>query len=240
MNPDENVPFNELIEEYSHLAATSRYRRLFEAATAATSATDTGRNQSIKYLRQAGLYQCAQQILCKGVRGDFAECGCFRGQATYMLASMLREAQVTTPIHVFDSFQGLSAFSPEDRDGGQHDAAHEARMREHFSWPEVAFRRSLSQFGGQICIHSGWIPDRFSDVAETRFALVHVDVDLYEPTRDSLAFFFPRLSPGGWIFVDDYNSSAFPGATRAVDEFLSALPSARFIPGQAGGCLIGV
>ena len=33
----------------------------------------------------------------------------------------------------------------------------------------------------------GWIPTRFQEVADRHFAFVHIDVDLYEPTRDSLA-----------------------------------------------------
>ena len=45
--------------------------------------------------------------------------------------------------------------------------------------------------------------------------MVHVDVDLYEPTRDSFRFFFERLSPGGRIVCDDYS---WEGARKAVRE----------------------
>jgi hypothetical protein len=44
-------------------------------------------------------------------------------------------------------------------------------------------------------------------------------VDLYQPTYDSLDFFFPRLVKGGVIVCDDYNFSNFPGAKLAWDEY---------------------
>lgn len=46
-------------------------------------------------------------------------------------------------------------------------------------------------------LHAGVIPARFPEVADRRFSLVHVDVDLYRPTIDSLEFFYPRMVPGG-------------------------------------------
>ncbi len=47
---------------------------------------------------------------------------------------------------------------------------------------------------------------------------VHIDVDLYEPTRDALEFAYPRLRPGGYVVVDDYGAAAF-NCKEAVDEF---------------------
>jgi hypothetical protein len=49
---------------------------------------------------------------------------------------------------------------------------------------------------------------------------VHIDVDMFEPTKAALEFFWDQVVPGGVIVCDDYNSSIFEGANRAVDEFL--------------------
>ena len=46
-----------------------------------------------------------------------------------------------------------------------------------------------------------------------------MDVDLYQPTLDAFAYFFPRLEAGGLIVTDDYN---WPGGRKAVDEFRAA------------------
>jgi O-methyltransferase len=53
-------------------------------------------------------------------------------------------------------------------------------------------------------LHPGWIPSAFSAVAGRSFSFVHLDVDLYQPTLDSLDF-FPRLADGGAIITDNYN-----------------------------------
>ena len=82
----------------------------------------------------------------------------------------------------------------------------------------------------------GWIPSRFDEVSHRRFAFVHIDVDLYEPTRDSIAFFYSRLSEGGILLIDDYGFSTCPGATRAVDE--AGLSHTMIALSDGGGFLI--
>ena len=64
-------------------------------------------------------------------------------------------------------------------------------------------------------IFKGWIPEKFNKVKDKKFSFVHIDVDLYEPTLQSLEFFFPRLIEGGIIVCDDYNSFGFDGAKKA-------------------------
>ena len=58
---------------------------------------------------------------------------------------------------------------------------------------------------------------------------VSIDTDLFAPVLAGLEFFYPRLSPGGFIFVHDYNNALFPGAKAAVQEF-SARNGASFVP----------
>ena len=40
-----------------------------------------------------------------------------------------------------------------------------------------------------IILLKGWIPSRFEEVKDKNFSFVHIDVDLYQPTLDSLNFF---------------------------------------------------
>ena len=53
-------------------------------------------------------------------------------------------------------------------------------------------------------------------------ALLRLDTDFFESTRAELDLLWPRLAPGGWLYVDDY--SAYQGSRRAVDEWLAARP----------------
>ena len=44
---------------------------------------------------------------------------------------------------------------------------------------------------------------------------------IYKSTKDCLEFYYPRLSPGGVILCDDYNSRTWPGVKKAVDEYFA-------------------
>ncbi len=73
-------------------------------------------------------------------------------------------------------------------------------------------------------LYKGWIPERFEEVADIRFCFLHIDVDIYQPTRDALRFFYERMNPGGLILFDDYGYTTAPGERLAVDEFFADKP----------------
>lgn len=69
----------------------------------------------------------------------------------------------------------------------------------------------------------GWFPDTVQELhREATYAAVSLDCDLYLPMKAGLEFFYPRMAPGGIIFVHDYSSGLWPGATQALDEFCSS------------------
>ena len=70
------------------------------------------------------------------------------------------------------------------------------------------------------------------------FSLIHLDVDLYEPTYESLKFFFPRLKNGGVIICDDYNFIAFPGAKKAWDDYFKDKNYSQFYKVPFGACFL--
>ena len=49
-------------------------------------------------------------------------------------------------------------------------------------------------------------------------ALLHLDLDVYEPTLHTLKVFSRYMVKGGFVLIDDYNT--FDGATRATDDFI--------------------
>lgn len=161
--------------------------------------------------RRFNLYNLAK--LVRHLPGDIAECGVFRAAGSYLLLSAT--ASTTKRFYGFDSFEGLS--EPNDADKVNNDYSYEWKKHDLASDEERALN-NLSQFSSRCTLFRGWIPERFEAVADNRFCLVHIDVDLYEPTRDALEFFIPRLVPGGMIICDDYGSDSCPGARRAMDE----------------------
>lgn len=171
--------------------------------------------------RKFALDQLVQSVVY--VDGDTAECGAFEGASSWFICR--RIAGLEKQHHIFDSFEGLS--EPSEQDGAHWVGGDLAAQ-------EGAARRNLQEFGF-VHYHKGWIPERFSRVEDRRFCLVHIDVDLYQPTLDSLEFFYERMRPGGLIICDDYDFSTCPGAKKAMDEFFTGMPEkiVRLPTGQA-------
>ena len=165
--------------------------------------------------------------LIAAIPGDTAECGVYEGSSSWLICSAV--AKSGRMHHLFDSFEGLS--TPMSEDGSYWSAGSLAAS-------EDDVRRNLAPFAEQLLFHKGWIPNRFSDVETKKFAFVHIDVDLFEPTRDSVEFFYSRLSPGGILVCDDYGCTTCPGATKAIDDFLADKPEGMLALDAGGGFLI--
>ena len=168
--------------------------------------------------------------LTRDVPGDTAECGAFEGASSYLICKINSANPGQRRVqHVFDSFEGLS--SPAVVDGTHWKTG-------DLSCSAEAVSKNLAEFSDGVLLHKGWIPDRFGDVADRRFAFVHIDVDLYQPTLDSVGFFYPRVNAGGVILCDDYGFTSCPGATQAIDEYLADKSEKMISLSGGGGFLI--
>lgn len=147
--------------------------------------------------------------------GDFAECGVYKGGTALLLARVLKHV-TDKRLYLFDSFEGLPQIDP-NRDpwfcAGE------------FAPESVeAVEKVLSDFRSIVDIRRGWIPKTFSGLENSRFAFVHLDVDLYQSNWDCCNYFYPRLVPGGVLVFDEYGFAAARGEKDAVDQFFSDKP----------------
>lgn len=137
------------------------------------------------------------------VPGDFAEVGVFQGCS----ARLICDAKGDKPLHLFDTFEGLPA--PSEKDRGVHEAG----------WFACSLESVQEYLRGYPNVHyyKGLFPQSAAGLEANRFAFVHLDVDLYESTLESLKFFYPRMPPGGVILSHDY--SLLSGVKQAFEEF---------------------
>lgn len=133
------------------------------------------------------------------VEGDIAEVGVYQGASARLLSLALPEKQ----IHLFDTFEGLP-----DKTEVHHKGEFACSMESVQSYLPAAklYRGLFPQETGHL-------------VATARFSFVHLDMDIYEGTRDALAFFFERLSAGGVVMTHDFNG--LPGPTKAFRDFFA-------------------
>ena len=157
------------------------------------------------------------------LEGDVAECGLYRGLFSFMFCNYLRLANPNFKgqgYHAFDSFQGLSEPSEQDVISRPEYGAVGTHCR-----PAGEFQGSLETVKSTlkdyplVQYHPGWIPESLSSVPDRTYKFVHVDLDLYEPIKGAVEYFYQRMVKGGIIVIDEYAIPRWPGARKAVDEF---------------------
>ena len=129
-------------------------------------------------------------------------------------------------IYLFDTFTGFDA-----RDIGAADGK-KAKAGDFSDTSEQAVLGRMP-YPERVRIKKGYFPESLSLLSEEEeqecYALVSLDTDLYQPTLAGLNYFYPRLVPGGYMILDDYQSAKFPGVGEAARDFceiggVSAVP----------------
>ena len=151
------------------------------------------------------------------VPGDIAEVGTYKGASSKLIAEARGENSEKS-IYLFDTFEGLPELQDIDR-SNFYDHQYEANFEDVkdylYAYPNVY-------------VYKGIFPSSGKPIESKKFSFVHLDVDLYEGTKESLGFFYPRMSPCGIIISHDYTTA--PGVRKAVDDFMSDKPEALLVP----------
>jgi hypothetical protein len=180
------------------------------------------RRTLLNFERLFTLWQAARNVA--HLDGAAAEVGTLRGGSAALLAQafVAHGGGSTSPgreLHVVDTFEGHL-----DRKLTGHDPEQQRGKFNTTSYDDV--RGFLSAYP-QITVHKGDAVEVVAGWPERRFALVHLDVDLYLPTLECLDYFGPRLEPAGVIVLDDYDAPSCPGVRTGVEEYLRR-SAARF------------
>ena len=153
--------------------------------------------------------------------GDILEFGVFKGSSFIQLLSF-REYYENSESRSFVGFDVFGKFpndlkSKLDRDFVKE---HEEDGGQGISEEDFEIflkKKNLSNYSlirGNII---ETLPSYLTNNPEKRFSLIHIDVDVYEPTRHILENTWYKIVKGGILMLDDYGT--VEGSTRAVDEF---------------------
>lgn len=176
--------------------------------------------------------------------GHIAEVGVWKGSALFYFAKLSRvfEPESATLVHGFDWYRGTRWGADESTEtvqgliAGSATSAEETRPKTEQEADELygKIRRliELQDLGDIVHLHNIDVTtelDRFFEQhPHMQFKIVFMDVGTYEATRACLPHFWPRLTPGGVLILDQYNHEISPGETRAVKEYLPDLPVHAF------------
>lgn len=172
---------------------------------------DAGINESMllygDYYRYATMGLAVKRILTDDIPGAMAEVGVYRGE----MSRFIHQIAPDRKLYLFDTFAGFPA---QDLEPGE---ARDGRFK------STAVDRVLKNIGDatNVIIRKGYVPDTLRGLEDERFAFVLLDLDKYKPTLASLEFFYPRVSPGGFLAIHDFNNDESNwGCNRALTEFM--------------------
>lgn len=169
----------------------------------------------VGHRRLENVEHCIRSVLDRSIQGDFVECGVWRGGASIYARAVLNALGATDrTVWLADSFEGLPVQQEQDK----IDIAF-AGMN-HLAVSLDTVRQNFARFGllaDNVKFLKGWFCDTLKDAPIDKIAILRLDGDYYSSTMDALTALYDRVTLGGYIIVDDYNSLA--SCHRAVDDF---------------------
>jgi O-methyltransferase len=168
--------------------------------------------------RLDNVQQAIETVIREDIPGDIIECGVWRGGCAIFMRAVLKAYGVTDRrIWAADSYEGLPkpnvASFPADK-------GYDLSENQYASVPLENVKQNFERFGlldDQVKFIKGWFKDSLPDAPIRQLAVLRADGDLYESTMQILENLYDKVSPGGFIIVDDFNS--WPPCKKAVTDF---------------------
>lgn len=177
-----------------------------------------------EYIRYRTLELVCQEIRQKKIKGAVAEAGVYMGN----FAKALSYCFPDKTLFLYDTFSGFEigdidtdiekGYTSKGRFGnlvGENIFAREDMTSEQ----QIEHVKRKLNPKTKVIIRKGNFPESALSEQDMQFCFVSLDMDLYRPTKDGLAFFWSKLAEGGYLFLHDYNGIEHKGVKTALDEF---------------------
>jgi len=171
----------------------------------------------------------------KDLPGNIVDCGVYRGVSLLEWAKFLEifhGGDRTRRVIGFDNFAGFTSLSEKDGpdyahankvEGGWNAAPFYEELLEHI---DIFHKDSFLPRARRVVLVEGDLSETAHDFVKKnpglRISLLHLDVDLYEPTLAALDAFYPCVVNGGLVVFDEYGLTEWAGESRAVEEYFGS------------------
>ena len=169
--------------------------------------------------RLDNIQMCVEHVLEHNIPGDFLEAGVWRGGSAMFMRALLKAANcIDRTVWLADSFQGLPPPKPDwAADAG--DTLHEYEELAVSLEKVKANFNALELLDEQVRFIAGWFHETLYTAPVQSLAVLRLDGDMYESTYVSLEALYDKVSPGGFVIVDDYGF--LDSCKQAVHDFLN-------------------
>ena len=145
--------------------------------------------------------------------GDFVECGTNTGILSLAICDYVDFNATDKSFWLFDTFAGIPPEQMTEQERQENAALN--------SLYTDCYERALQNFQPFPRAHlvRGRIPDSLGTVGIERVSYLSIDLNIEYPERAALAFFWPKLVPGGIVVFDDYGWLPHRGQRDSHDDF---------------------
>lgn len=168
--------------------------------------------------RLDNLQQCVATIIADDIPGDLLEAGVWRGGASIFMRGLLMAYGITDrTVWVADSFEGMPAPNRAT------DPSKLSILLDPTQSVAVGLDAVKANFAkyrlldNQVQFVKGWFSDTLTSLPLESLSLLRADGDMYSSTMDILNPLYPKVSPGGFVVIDDY--WAWEECRRAVTDY---------------------
>jgi len=170
--------------------------------------------------------------MIKDIPGNIVECGIYRGATLFSFGKFLEifcMGDKARKVIGFDNFEGFTGFSPED--GPSTDTASKKMggwspkdfYDEFMELLDIFHKDAFAPWATRIQIVKGnveeTIPDHVKNNPGLRISLLHLDIDLFSPTKTALEYLYPLVVKGGIVVLDEYAITHWAGESKALEEY---------------------
>jgi len=164
---------------------------------------------------------CIQEIVKNNVQGDVVEVGVWKGGSIMSMMYALKCLNEKRKVWLYDTFEGMTPPTELDKDYKDESAEDLLKANSFFKCysPLQEVQENVKKVGyeeGEIVFQKGDILK--NKVFPEKIALLRLDTDWYDSTKYELENFYPLVSSGGIVIIDDYGY--WKGSRMAVDEFI--------------------
>lgn len=169
--------------------------------------------------------------LLESIPGNIIECGVAGGSFLFALAhlcSIYEPHHYTRKLVGFDTFTGFTEPSSQDLSSNAEHMNKGGLTFDSYDYLQEAINlydqnRMIGNIN-KISLYKGDISQTFPQYLDSHpssiIGLLHLDLDLYKPTKDVLKYAVSRMPKGSIIVFDEPNHDDYPGETIAIMETL--------------------
>jgi O-methyltransferase len=162
--------------------------------------------------------ECWAAEACLRLDGDFVCCGVNTGIMPLAICDYTDFNSTDKRIWLFDTFTGI----PENQMSASERAPRTRENADHFSDCYAIAAENFAPFARAKLVR-GMVPDTLATVPIDRVAYLAIDMNIAYPERKAIEYFWPKLSTGALVVLDDYGWTRYAEQRISMDEFAASV-----------------